>query len=262
MNFLRGPSHIEPRVDKHRGLSTSHYRQALTGRQGKYLPIGKRIPLETLAMVTKISLASPASPRRRMTTIAHEPVADRLLDTARALFLEHGYAGTSLQMIADELGVTKAALYYHVKTKDDLLAALVTPVLAELERLLDEIEAAPARRRPRLFVDRYVDFLLQHRGVSALGVRDATFVTHPLVVDVVVRIQRRIKRLLHADELSFEEGVRFAGALGALQAGVAAFPDAESAQLRPPMLSMAQALLPRKRRSGCPDPLTIDEASG
>jgi AcrR family transcriptional regulator len=192
-----------------------------------------------------------------MTTTAHEPVADRLLDTARRLFLEHGYAGTSLQMIADELGVTKAALYYHFKTKDDLLAALVAPALAELERVLDDIEAAPARRRPRLFVDGYVDFLLDNRGISALGVRDATFVTHPLVVDVVVRLQRRIKRLLHADELSFDEGVRFAGALGALQAGVAAFPDADSEQLRPPLRAMAQALLPKRRRAGCPDPMSI-----
>jgi AcrR family transcriptional regulator len=193
-----------------------------------------------------------------MTAIAHEPVADRLLDTARRLFLEHGYAGTSLQMIADELGVSKAALYYHFKTKDDLVAALIAPALAELERVLDDIEAAPARRRPRLFVDRYVDFLLDHRGISALGVRDTTFVTHPSVVDVVVRIQSRIKRLLHADELSFDEGVRFAGALGALQAGVAAFPDADSEQLRPPLLAMAQALLPRKRRMGCRDPLPLD----
>lgn len=192
-----------------------------------------------------------------MTTIAHEPVADRLLDTARRLFLEHGYAGTSLQMIADELGVSKAALYYHFKTKDDLVAALIGPALAELERLLDDIEAAPARRRPRLFVDRYVDFLLDHRDISALGVRDTTFVTHPSVVDVVVRIQRRIKRLLHADELSFDEAVRFAGALGALQAGVAAFPEADSEQLRPPLLQMAQTLLPRKRRIGCSDPLAI-----
>jgi AcrR family transcriptional regulator len=193
-----------------------------------------------------------------MTTVAHEPVADRLLDTARRLFLEHGYAGTSLQMIADELGVTKAALYYHVKTKDELLAALITPALSALERLLDDIEAAPARRRPRLFVDRYVDFLLEHRGVTALGVRDATFVTHPSVVEIVVRIQRRIKQLLHATELSFDEAVRFAGALGALQAGVAAFPDADSARLRAPLLSMAQALLPRKRRIGCSDALATD----
>jgi AcrR family transcriptional regulator len=165
-------------------------------------------------------------------------------------------------MIADELGVTKAALYYHVKTKDELLAALIIPALADLERLLDEIEAAPARRRPRLFVDRYVDFLLEHRDVTALGVRDATFVTHPLVVDVVVRIQGRIKRLLHADELRFEEAVRFAGALGALQAGVAAFPDADSERLRPPLLAMAQALLPSKRRLGCSDQLGLTEAAG
>ena len=81
--------------------------------------------------------------------------------------------------------------------------------------------------------------------------------THPLVIDVAYRHPARIKRLLHADETQLDEAVRFAGVLGALQAGVAAFPDADSEQLRPPLLAMAQTLLPRKRRTGCPGPLAI-----
>ena len=46
------------------------------------------------------------------------------------LISRHGFAGTSLQMIADELGFTKAAIYYHFRTRDQLLIALMEPMLA------------------------------------------------------------------------------------------------------------------------------------
>ena len=53
----------------------------------------------------------------------------RLLDVAIKLISQYGFAGTSLQMIADELGFTKAAIYYHFRTRDDLLSALMEPIL-------------------------------------------------------------------------------------------------------------------------------------
>src|ERR1700753_286565 len=49
---------------------------------------------------------------------------DRILDVALDLFIEHGYDGTSLREVAEQLGVTKAALYYHFASKDDILMAL------------------------------------------------------------------------------------------------------------------------------------------
>ena len=53
----------------------------------------------------------------------------RLLETALELFTRHGVEGTSLQMIADALGVTKAAVYYHFKTKDEITEAVTEPAL-------------------------------------------------------------------------------------------------------------------------------------
>ena len=52
---------------------------------------------------------------------------DRILETARRRFTEHGYDGTSLRDISDELGFSKAALYYHFQRKDEILAALLEP---------------------------------------------------------------------------------------------------------------------------------------
>ncbi|WP_231750959.1 TetR/AcrR family transcriptional regulator, partial [Mycobacterium sp. NAZ190054] len=61
----------------------------------------------------------------------------RVLDVALTLFTRHGYAGTSLQMIADEMGVTKGALYYHFRAREDLLRALVAPLVEQLRARID-----------------------------------------------------------------------------------------------------------------------------
>ncbi|MEV5237740.1 TetR/AcrR family transcriptional regulator [Streptomyces cinnamoneus] len=49
---------------------------------------------------------------------------ERIQKAALDLFVSRGYEKTSLREIAEELGVTKAALYYHFKTKEDILSAL------------------------------------------------------------------------------------------------------------------------------------------
>lgn len=50
---------------------------------------------------------------------------ERILDVAQRRFTDDGYDKTSLRAIAEELGITKAALYYHFPAKEDLLLALV-----------------------------------------------------------------------------------------------------------------------------------------
>lgn len=57
-----------------------------------------------------------------------ELVENQMCETAAKLFAQRGFAGTSLQDIADAMGVTRPALYYYVKSKDDLLAKLVTEI--------------------------------------------------------------------------------------------------------------------------------------
>lgn len=52
------------------------------------------------------------------------PMRERILDVALDLFIQNGYDGTSLREVAERLGVTKAALYYHFASKDDILMAL------------------------------------------------------------------------------------------------------------------------------------------
>ena len=57
-----------------------------------------------------------------------ELVENEMYEHATRLFAERGFSGTSLQDIADAMGVTRPALYYYVKSKDELLTKLVTEV--------------------------------------------------------------------------------------------------------------------------------------
>lgn len=97
-------------------------------------------------MTTTVGEARPAGPGRQ-----------RLHEAAVRLFAEHGVSGTSLQMIADEVGVTKAAVYHHYKTKDDLVIGVVAPFL---DRVCDVVAAAEARRGHRAQVETLVDGLV------------------------------------------------------------------------------------------------------
>lgn len=61
---------------------------------------------------------------------------ERVIEASLSLFAERGVNGTSLQMIADHLGVRKAAIYYQFHTKDDIVLAVVRPVFDDMARLV------------------------------------------------------------------------------------------------------------------------------
>lgn len=86
----------------------------------------------------------PGAGPTRPATARRELVENEIYEHATRLFAERGFAGTSLQDIADALGITRPALYYYVKSKDELLAKLVTEVthgpLTELEAVLARSE--------------------------------------------------------------------------------------------------------------------------
>ncbi len=69
---------------------------------------------------------------------------ERILAAALELFAGQGYAGSSIRDIAERVGVTKAALYYHFRSKEEILDALVEPIVVELEALVARAETRPA----------------------------------------------------------------------------------------------------------------------
>ena len=82
----------------------------------------------------------------RLGSIRRTAAQRRILVAALDLFADHGVSGTSLQMIADALGVTKAAVYHQFKTKDEIIIAVTEMQLARLEDALEDAEAAEDRK--------------------------------------------------------------------------------------------------------------------
>ena len=85
----------------------------------------------------------------------------RVQKIALELFAEQGYEKTSLREIAERLGVTKAALYYHFKSKEDIVHSFTDDYFAELDALLDWARNQPrGEENRREILDRYISIVL------------------------------------------------------------------------------------------------------
>lgn len=87
----------------------------------------------------------------------------RIVDAAVDLFTSQGYAGTSMRDITERVGITKAALYYHFPSKDDLLDELVRPLVDGLDAFT--AYAADARADRAELAERLVTLMGEQIGV-------------------------------------------------------------------------------------------------
>src|ERR1700744_1707131 len=153
---------------------------------------------------------------------------ERILDIALELFTEQGYDKTSIRDIAERLGFTKAALYYHFKSKADILLELHLRLHALGEQLLGALEALPdgearAQQWPRLLdelipaVDDNRGLGLQHqRNQNALEALQHSERHHAANDD----IEAQIRRLLSDAQLPPATRVRMACSVGAVMTGL------------------------------------------
>jgi AcrR family transcriptional regulator len=101
----------------------------------------------------------------------------RILVAALDLFADHGVSGTSLQMIADAIGVTKAAVYHQFKTKDEIVIATTEMQLARLEGAVEDAEAAEDRPQAReLLLDRVIEMAVEQRRMVGVMESDPVII--------------------------------------------------------------------------------------
>ncbi len=149
---------------------------------------------------------------------------ERILDVALELFNEQGYDKTSLREIAERLGVTKAALYYHFKSKEDILLelhlrlhALGRDALDQLDALSDDgalVEAWPT------ILDRFIDevlanrdlFLLHQRNQNAFRALEGNERHEAENEDM----EERFRKFLADQAVPLEQRVRMAASIGAV----------------------------------------------
>lgn len=184
-----------------------------------------------------------------MTAAAATNTRSRILDAALDLFSEHGFDGTTLQQIADRLGFTKAAIYYHFPSKDDLLQALNEPAVTECEQLLaayEQMGDTPSRASG--FIEAYLEFLMRHRRVIAYMIRDLAVLAHPAIRAGAQERRDRMEALLAGpDRDEFSAQIRAAMVFGGMHAVVAQYPTSDAEELCSAMLEAVGVVMTPRR---------------
>jgi AcrR family transcriptional regulator len=166
----------------------------------------------------------------------------RIQAVARELFAQKGVQNTSLQEIADRLGITKPALYYHFASREDLVRSIVQPLIDDGEAFLQGLESE-AGLQPRTVLERYFDFIHEHRELLLIILAELPTLSELGIVDGVLSWRRRLTALLFPPEPTPAQSVRAAVALGGLQDCPILFPDAPVDELRRQAVDAACAAL-------------------
>lgn len=95
-----------------------------------------------------------AARRKSPTGSKHDDKLTAILRTAAQLFAENGYEATSLDMIADQLGMHKATLYHYVNNKESILYQCLVKSFGDLDEVMKRMEdrSVPVLDRLRLFL--------------------------------------------------------------------------------------------------------------
>lgn len=153
---------------------------------------------------------------------------DRIQDVARELFAQKGVQRTSLQDIADRLGITKPALYYHFRSREDLVRSILAPLLEDGQRFVAEQERRRGRSRatPQELLEGYFDFHYKHRADIVLLVSELTTLAELGLIDQMMSWRERLARLVFGSRPTLEQSTRAVIAFGGLQDCCLQFPDA------------------------------------
>src|SRR4051812_27832196 len=141
-----------------------------------------------------------------------------ILGTAQRLFDEQGYDATSLRQIAEAVGMTKAAIYYHYPAKEHLLLELIRPLLDAMSDVVTRLRSAGADADPQEALGSYLDLFVDHLPVVHLMARDPATMNHPDVGQRIRTLVDAVQRLIAGPDADDERLVRTACAMGVIHA--------------------------------------------
>lgn len=166
----------------------------------------------------------------------------RIQQTARELFARQGVQRTSLQEIADRLGITKPALYYHYASREDLVRSIVQPMIDAGEEFVCRQEAL-AKVDVRTLLEGFFDFHLGHRAELVVVLTEPNTLTDLGLIELVMTWRERLARLMYGDNPTLEQSTRAVIALGGLQDCATQFADVPASELRTASVDGALAAL-------------------
>ncbi|GAA0622363.1 helix-turn-helix transcriptional regulator [Kribbella sandramycini] len=167
---------------------------------------------------------------------------------ALELFSGQGYEKTSLREIAEQVGITKASLYYHYSSKQELLRAIIGTFIEDVRSVMagsDELEWSPESQRELL--GGYADVIIKHRTTGPTLTRDIGAVIAALDEDLgdLIATSRRFQLWLAGPNPTLADRLRAAAAIECLGAALSITPDDDvpESEIRNTLLEAALAVL-------------------
>ncbi|TGD74795.1 TetR family transcriptional regulator [Mangrovimicrobium sediminis] len=149
------------------------------------------------------------------------PTKTRILNAALDLFCDHGVAGTSLQMIAEAVGVTKAAIYHQFPAKDDILQATGQLIFDTISSIIDHADAQPTAAGARaVMIEDLIDLAASHRRIAAFIQRDPVIVRLLEEDETLHQMFRRLNAIMLDGDYSDGAKVALGMLLTAIGCGV------------------------------------------
>jgi len=138
----------------------------------------------------------------------------RIQAAALELFISQGFAQTSLREIAAQLGVTKAALYYHFESKAELIRSIIQPLIDDIDQFIAEARAS--QLTPRDLLEDYFDLLVPHKPLFMALLRDASAFAYVDIEAATVRWLEQLQELLTGPDATDAQRIRAVAAVGGL----------------------------------------------
>jgi TetR/AcrR family transcriptional regulator len=140
---------------------------------------------------------------------------DDLRDIALNEFAVAGYAGTSLQRIAEIAGLSKSSVLYHFDSKEALLEAAIGPAIDKMGAILESIDGSLLDQDVRrLFTEQFVDFLLANRLEVHMFINQGPGLEDVPVIDRANALVLRLGTFFSSSVSTVENQLRFGIALG------------------------------------------------
>jgi AcrR family transcriptional regulator len=168
-----------------------------------------------------------------------------ILRAALDLFRTQGFDGTSLREISEQLGITKAAVYYHFPAKEHLVAELTRPMLDGIEAIVASARAARQGGGGLSVEDllgQYLDLLITEHDVVSLLAHDPGALNLPDVGARATRLVTALQAELVGPDATDADHIRVWCAVGAINS-TAALPGARVKRARRHILNAALAAL-------------------
>ncbi|TJZ42737.1 TetR/AcrR family transcriptional regulator [Streptomyces piniterrae] len=189
----------------------------------------------------------------------------RIQDVALELFSEHGYDKTSLREIAEKLDVTKAALYYHFKTKEDIVVSLFHDLGKPCDELIVWAEGQPRTLETKKEVlSRYSEALRSAEPLFRFMQENQAAVRDLSIGETFKQRMLTLFGLLREPDTELADQVRCITALFSMHAGMFAMQNLEGdpEDKRKAILEVATELVtaanPPHRRPARPDSAQTD----